>query len=923
MIKRLFSRTVFSFVFCLELIVTAHASTPSLPFSIAFYYASNHPLDELKAFDLVVADPDSGISPKEYGTGKSELLAYVSLGEADPNRTYTEKMDRSWFIAENKNWGSRVVDTSNPEWQSFFIEQVIAPLWKAGYRGFFIDTVDSYRLSPDKRLYPIMEEGIIKTLLEVRRRFPGVKLVLNRGFELIGKLKGDVYAVAAESLFQGLDPSSKEYVEVRATDREWLLAELKEVQAQGVPVISIDYVPPEKRDLARVTAEKIKSLGIIPWVADRDLAGLGVGAIEVMPRKILALYDGTEGGGDPFFSNLQRFAAMPLNYLGYTLELHDLRSPLPEGIFAGRYAGVVVWPNSDQSGEKQKLKSWVIKHMAEGLRTVFLDRFGFSIDAASLRGFGIELDKYEKIIPPVTIMHMDDRMGFELLPLLHSDTFFPFKLIEGATLLKLRDAGGRTSDAAAITPWGGYILSPNVLTRAFSDQSSWVIDPFRFFKDALRLPDMPVPDTTTENGVRLLFSHVDGDGFESMAEWQGGGLAADELRQKILEKYRIPVTVSVITGVLSPKGLYPSRSVQLEKAARSIFALPWVEAASHSFSHPFLWKPDQPTSETEVETWHNLKIPGYVFNLKAEIPDSIKYINENLMPPGKTARIFLWTGNSVPGEDAIRLAYETGNLNINGGDTTINDSKPSLTRVAPLGISRNGWFQVFAANQNENVYTNLWSNTFYGYRRVLETFRLTDRPRRLKPVDIYYHFYSLTKEASLKALQTVHNWAISQKLFSIHTSEYIDKVLDFNRTVVARDGLKWLVRNNGDLREFRISKGSGFPDLALDNKIAGFSDYNESRYIHIKPGGEARIELSEKPPAIPYLAESGAVLESFERSGRNLELVLKGYTPFRVELGNTSGCMVGEAGGKKTFEGSNITVLELVEGTHTLEITCR
>lgn len=903
--------------------MTAHASTSTLPFSIAFYYASNHPSDELKAFDFVVADPDSGISPTAYGTGKSELLAYVSLGEADPNRTYTKKMNQTWFIAVNKNWGSKVIDTSNPEWRSFFIEQVIAPLWKAGYRGFFIDTVDSYRLSPDKKHHPDMEEGIISTLHEVRQRFPGAKLILNRGFELIGKLKGEVYAVAAESLFQGLDPSGKEYVDVRADDREWLLAKLKEIQAQGVPVISIDYVPPGKRDLARVTAEKIQSLGIIPWVADRDLAGLGVGAVEVMPRKILGFYDGAEGGGDPFFSNLQRFAAMPLNYLGYTLELHDLRNPLPEGILAGRYAGVVVWPNSDQSGEKQKLEAWVLKQRADGLRTVFLDRFGFPIDAASLHEFGIELDKFEQVIPPVTIQHMDDRMGFELQPLPLSDTFFPFRLKEGTTLLKLRDAGGRTSDAAAITPWGGYVLEPNVLTRAFSDQSSWVIDPFRFFKDALRLPDMPVPDTTTENGTRLLFSHVDGDGFESMAEWPGGGLAADELRLKILEKYRMPVTVSVITSVLSPNGLYPSRSAQLEKAARSIFALPWVEAASHSYSHPFLWKPDQPTSETEVETWHNLKIPGYIFNLEAEIPGSLDYINKNLMPPGKTARIFQWSGNCVPGEDAIRLAYETGNLNINGGDTTINDSKPSLTRVAPLGISRNGWFQVFAANQNENVYTNLWSNTFYGYRRVLETFRLTDRPRRLKPVDIYYHFYSLTKEASLKSLQTVHSWALSQKLFSIHTSEYIRKVLDFNHTVVARDGSKWLVRNNGDLREFRISNGAGFPDLALGNKIAGFSDYNDSRYIHLMPGGEARIELTEKPPTIPYLAKSGAMLESFERSGRNIKLVLKGYVPFRTEIGNTSGCRVREMGDKKTIEGSNITVLDLVEGTHTLEITCR
>ena len=32
---------------------------------------------------------------------------------------------------------------------------------------------------------------------------------------------------------------------------------------------------------------------------------------------------------------------------------------------------------------------------------------------------------------------------------------------------------------------------------------------------ALRLPDMPVPDVTTESGRRMLLVHMDGDGFVS------------------------------------------------------------------------------------------------------------------------------------------------------------------------------------------------------------------------------------------------------------------------------------------------------------------------------------------------------------------------------------------------------------------------
>jgi hypothetical protein len=57
---------------------------------------------------------------------------------------------------------------------------------------------------------------------------------------------------------------------------------------------------------------------------------------------------------------------------------------------------------------------------------------------------------------------------------------------------------------------------------------------------------IPAPDITTENGRRLFFSHIDGDGFPSLAEFPGSPPAAEVLLKEILEKYRVPTTVSVI-----------------------------------------------------------------------------------------------------------------------------------------------------------------------------------------------------------------------------------------------------------------------------------------------------------------------------------------------------------------------------------------
>ena len=57
-------------------------------------------------------------------------------------------------------------------------------------------------------------------------------------------------------------------------------------------------------------------------------------------------------------------------------------------------------------------------------------------------------------------------------------------------------------------------------------------------------------------------------------------------------------------------------------------------------------------------------------------------------------------------------------------------------------------------------------------RRVVDYFRFTDSPRRLKPIGIYYHFYSGTKTAAIKALHDVYAWAREQETFPVWASEY-------------------------------------------------------------------------------------------------------------------------------------------------------
>ena len=409
---------------------------------------------------------------------------------------------------------------------------------------------------------------MIALVRALRGRFPGAKLIFNRGFEILPQVHGEAYAVAAETLFQRYDHAAKAYGEVPAADRDWLIAQLNRVRDEyRLPVLAIDYVAPDQRELARATARKISALGYVPWVSVAALDALGLGALEVMPRKVLMLYDGAEQP-DLTFSNVLMFATLPLNYLGYAGEYLDVRKPLPEFPLAGRYAGIVTWFNSQTI--PPAAADWLRRQIRAGMRVAVFDEFGFVLTPALGRELGLDVKAAGPPARSVSITHRDPLIGFELAPLPDRHGFMQLAAPPGEALLRLTNERGESMDAAAFTRWGGYVLPPySVVGLPGSNLRRWVVEPVEFLRRALALPAMPVPDVTTENGRRLMLVHIDGDGFPSRAELPGAPFAGEVLLKQVLEKYRVPHTVSVIEGEVAPNGLYPQDSPQLEKIARA------------------------------------------------------------------------------------------------------------------------------------------------------------------------------------------------------------------------------------------------------------------------------------------------------------------------------------------------------------------
>lgn len=869
------------------LIILLLLSTPAFAFNAAFFYGSPLP-QELHIYDAIVVQPDQADFAQVSASLQHQLYAYASLGEASHDQSYFRDIPAAAKIARNSAWKNDVLDQASPAWRAFFLDKVVAPLWQRGFRGLFIDTMDSYQLAaatPQAKAAQVA--GMVETLRQLHERFPGMRIILNRGFEVLPQVHQWVTAVAAESLYQGWNNVTHTYTPVAEADRQWLLTQLNRIKDNyHLPVVVIDYAAPKHRRQAREIAKKIHAAGFIPWVSDAELDMIGVGYPEIQPRRILMLYDGRENQ-DVIFSDAFQFAGMPLQYMGFIPEYKDLTKSLPTYQLAGEYAGIVLWSNRSQNDVPQ-LQPWLLKQIDQGMRVAVINEFGFERSNANLNPLGLTV-KDSITADKVEILAKDPMLGFEHTIDSYPGTLDIISAGKNSTPILQLKVNGQVTDVAAYTSWGGYVLSPFAIYEIpYRQGTRWIINPFVFFRRALELPDMPVPDVTTSTGRRLLMAHMDGDGFASNAEFPGSPLCSRVMLEKIFKKYTIPTAVSVIEGETAPWGLYPKKSADMEQIAREMFRLPHVEIASHSWSHPFKW---QQLGNGLTGEDYSLPIPGYTFNLTRETTGSVNYINQRLAPPGKTCRIFLWTGDCNPGADAIAKTDSLGLLNMNGGDTVITNSQPSLTLVAPLGIAREGHYQIYAPNQNENVYTNNWTGPFYGYRRVIETFKLTDAPRRLKPMDIYFHTYSASKPASLKALEEVFDWALKQPNHPVYPSEYIRRVMDFNQSVIAREGNDWLFYGDGAIDTLRIDPVVGYP--AANDSIAGYKDFNAARYLHLIKSPVNRVTLTpQAAAAYPALIDANGALLTWQQQDRQTDMTFNSYVDLDFTLKQSNTCIL-------------------------------
>lgn len=266
----------------LALLASAGAQAAA-PTSVAFWYAAKPPLAALAHYQWAVLEPGH-LQPADVQTLRAAggtPFAYLSVGELAGDAASLEAAGLSSAASDQRNhaWGSQVMDLTAPAWRTYLFNRA-QRYQDQGYAGLFLDTLDSFQLQPAARREE-QRQALISWIQALHSRFPDLKLIFNRGFEVLPALPGVAAAIAVESIHAGWDAGRQQYRPVPPEDRDWLVAKLAPYKAQGIPLIAIEYLPPEQGPQARELSRRLCREGFIAVVSTPQFNHLDLDEVQL------------------------------------------------------------------------------------------------------------------------------------------------------------------------------------------------------------------------------------------------------------------------------------------------------------------------------------------------------------------------------------------------------------------------------------------------------------------------------------------------------------------------------------------------------------------------------------------------------------------------------------------------------------------
>jgi hypothetical protein len=162
-------------------------------------------------------------------------------------------------------------------WTTLVVDKIIPSMVARGFSGLLLDTLDTppYLEQRDPHGNLGMSRAAVELVSAIRRSYPDLLLIVNRGYALLPNIVECIDAVVAEGLLTSPDSRERSnlYRWNPPSDIAAQLALLRPAVQRPlhVPVLSLDYWCPDDSATIREIYGRERLLGHYPYVATRAL----------------------------------------------------------------------------------------------------------------------------------------------------------------------------------------------------------------------------------------------------------------------------------------------------------------------------------------------------------------------------------------------------------------------------------------------------------------------------------------------------------------------------------------------------------------------------------------------------------------------------------------------------------------------------
>lgn len=241
----------------------------------AVYYDDKVDASSFLGYDTVVFDAEyhpnfTILQPR------TTVLGYLSIGEVHGHSPHVNDLRVAGAImSRNPKWDSYIVDPRNRAWRDLVLNQKIPAIVAAGFDGLMLDTIDSpLNLDASSAEDQAIYAASIQLIRDIRAQFPHMKIMVNRGFEILDPIAGSIDCALAESTFSKYEPDTRRKPEIWDHSAQRPIVEMLRRAKQKNPALKIytlDYWDMNDVEGVQFVYQVQRMRGFIPYVATPDL----------------------------------------------------------------------------------------------------------------------------------------------------------------------------------------------------------------------------------------------------------------------------------------------------------------------------------------------------------------------------------------------------------------------------------------------------------------------------------------------------------------------------------------------------------------------------------------------------------------------------------------------------------------------------